>query len=162
MEGTYGLIIAIILYFPIAPLLGENPPDATSFSNGVIGLSVGWTLLVTVTGIFNIAATAVTSSMTRNVWKNLRTLLVWIIGLIIFYGSISTELGEAWYTPESFYILLGFCVMCFGIFIYYGKGSQYGQPKNLSQLKKKEEAVKETVKETVMETVKEAEEQISN
>lgn len=125
MEGTYGLIIAIVLYFPIAPLLRENPPDAKSFSNNdVIGLAIGWTLLVTVTGIFNIAATAVTSSMTRNVWKNLRTLLVWIIGLIIFYASSSTDIGEAWYVPGSFYILLGYCVMCFGIFIYYGKGSR--------------------------------------
>lgn len=125
MEGTYGLIIAIVLYFPIAPLLGENPPDAKSFSNNdVIGLAIGWTLLVTVTGIFNIAATAVTSSMTRNVWKNLRTLLVWIIGLIIFYASSSTEIGEAWYVPGSFYILLGYCVMCFGLFIYYAKGSR--------------------------------------
>ena len=103
MEGTYGLIIAIVLYFPIAPLLGENPPDAKSFSNNdVTGLAIGWTLLVTVTGIFNIAATAVTSSMTRNVWKNLRTLLVWIIGLIIFYASSSTDIGEG----KSFRVLI--------------------------------------------------------
>jgi drug/metabolite transporter (DMT)-like permease len=64
MEGAYGIVIAIILYFPIAPLLGENPSDvASSLSSkdNVIGLAIGWTLLVTVTGIFNIAATAVTA-----------------------------------------------------------------------------------------------------
>ncbi|KAK1732312.1 putative solute carrier family 35 member F6 [Skeletonema marinoi] len=126
MEGAYGIVIAIILYFPIAPLLGENPSDvASSLSkDNVIGLAIGWTLLVTVTGIFNIAATAVTSSMTRNVWKNMRTLLVWIMGLILFYATGSSELGEGWYIPGSFFILLSYGVMCVGIFIYYGKGAR--------------------------------------
>ena len=127
MEGAYGIVIAIILYFPIAPLLGENPSDvASSLSSkdNVIGLAIGWTLLVTVTGIFNIAATAVTSSMTRNVWKNMRTLLVWIMGLILFYATGSSELGEGWYIPGSFFILLSYGVMCVGIFIYYGKGAR--------------------------------------
>lgn len=126
MEGAYGIVIAIILYFFIAPLLGENPSDvANSLSQGgVIGLAIGWTLLVTVTGIFNIAATAVTSSMTRNVWKNLRTMLVWIIGLILFYATGSSNLGEGWYIPGSFLILLGYAVMCLGIFVYYGKGAR--------------------------------------
>jgi hypothetical protein len=126
MEGACGIAIAIILYFPIAPLLGENPSDvASSLCQGdVIGLAIGWTLLVTVTGIFNIAATAVTSSMTRNVWKNMRTLLVWIIGLILFYATGSSNLGEGWYIPGSFLILLGYAVMCVGIFIYYGKGAR--------------------------------------
>lgn len=126
MEGTYGLVIAVILYFPIAPLLGENPSDvANSSSKGdVIGLAIGWTLLVTFTGIFNIAATAVTSSMTRNVWKNMRTLLVWILGLVVFYATGGSELGEGWYIPGSFFILLSYGVMCVGIFIYYGKGAR--------------------------------------
>ena len=126
MEGAYGLVIAVILYFPIAPLLGENPSDvANSLSKGdVIGLAIGWTLLVTFTGIFNIAATAVTSSMTRNVWKNMRTLLVWVLGLVIFYGTGGSELGEGWYIPGSFLILLSYGVMCVGIFIYYGKGAR--------------------------------------
>jgi len=126
MEGAYGIVIAIILYFPIAPLLGENPSDvASSLSkDNVIGLAIGWTLLVTVTGIFNIAATAVTSSMTRNVWKNMRTLLVWIMGLILFYATGSSEVGEGWYIPGSFFILLSYGVMCVGIFIYYGKGAR--------------------------------------
>lgn len=126
MEGAYGLVIAVILYFPIAPLLGENPSDvADSLSKSdVIGLAIGWTLLVTITGIFNIAATAVTSSMTRNVWKNVRTLLVWIMGLIIFYATGGSELGEGWFIPGSFFILLSYGVMCVGIYIYYGKGAR--------------------------------------
>ena len=125
MEGAYGVIIALILYLPIAPLLGENPSDvANSFQGNVIALTIGWTLLVCVTGIFNIAATAVTSSMTRNVWKNMRTLLVWIMGLILFYSTGSSDLGESFDIPGSLLILLGYAVMCLGIFVYYGKGAR--------------------------------------
>ncbi len=126
MEGAYGIVIAVILYFPIAPLLGENPSDVASSlrKDNVVGLAIGWTLLVTLTGIFNIAATAVTSSMTRNVWKNMRTCLVWILGLILFYATGSSELGEGWYIPGSFFILLSYGVMCIGIFIYYSRGSR--------------------------------------
>jgi len=126
MEGGYGLIIALILYFPIAPLMGESLGDlGKSLSSGkILGLSLGWALLVTVTGVFNIAATGVTSSMTRNVWKNLRTTMIWIVSLVIFYASGNPSLGEEWVIPYSFYILLGFSVILAGIYLYYGKGSK--------------------------------------
>lgn len=95
MEGAFGLVIALILYFPLSPLLGEKPSVVRDdlASSKIIGLSIGWALLVTVTGIFNIAATGVTSSMTRNVWKNCRTCLIWVIGLIIFYATGNPGLG---------------------------------------------------------------------
>eukprot|EP00578_Thalassiosira_sp_NH16_P006829 CAMPEP_0181115524 /NCGR_PEP_ID=MMETSP1071-20121207/21476_1 /TAXON_ID=35127 /ORGANISM="Thalassiosira sp., Strain NH16" /LENGTH=551 /DNA_ID=CAMNT_0023199733 /DNA_START=56 /DNA_END=1711 /DNA_ORIENTATION=+ len=126
MEGSIGLVMALILYFPIAPLLGYSHSDTGNDLNNakIIGLSVGWTLLVTVTGIFNIAATGVTSSMTRNVWKNLRTCLVWIVGLIVFYASGDPDLGEPWVIPGSFYVLIGFSVMLGGVYVYYGKGAK--------------------------------------
>ena len=126
MEGFYGLLIAVILYFPLAPLFGEQPSKVgNDLTEGrIIGLSIGWALLVTITGIFNIAATGVTSSMTRNVWKNLRTCLIWIVGLIICYSTGNPDLGEEWVIPGSFYILIGFSVMLGGIYIYYGKGAR--------------------------------------
>ena len=80
--------------------------------------------MVTVTGIFNIAATGVTSSMTRNVWKNFRTCLIWIVSLIIFYATGNPELGEEWIMPGSFYILIGFAVMLAGVYVYYCKGAR--------------------------------------
>ena len=96
----YGIIIALILYFPIAPLLGENPSDVMESFKGndkVLGLAIG-----------NITATAVTSSMTRNVWKNMRTLLVWIMGLVLFYATGNADLGESFDIPgSSLLILLG-------------------------------------------------------
>ncbi len=123
MEGLYGLVFGLVFYTPIEPLLGEQPSDvATDLKNGkMIGLSIGWTILVTITGIFNIASTGVTSSMTRNAWKNVRTCLIWIVALIIFYAAGNPELGEEWMIPESFYILISFIVMLAGIYVY-GKG----------------------------------------
>ncbi|KAL7475922.1 hypothetical protein ACHAW6_001815 [Cyclotella cf. meneghiniana] len=126
MEGLFGLLIASVLYFPVASLTGENPSDIISGLNDrkIVALSIGWALLVTVTGIFNIAATGVTSSMTRNVWKNLRTCLIWITGLSIYYYTGNPDLGEEWLVPGSFYILLGFVVMLVGIYIYYCDGAR--------------------------------------
>mmetsp|Transcript_31292 Transcript_31292/g.64442 ORF Transcript_31292/g.64442 Transcript_31292/m.64442 type:complete len:456 (-) Transcript_31292:84-1451(-) len=123
MEGLYGLIFGLVFYIPIAPFLGEQPSDvANDLKNGkMIGLSLGWTVLVTITGIFNIASTGVTSSMTRNAWKNVRTCVIWAAALIIFYAVGNPELGEEWMIPESFYILISFIVMLAGIYMY-GKG----------------------------------------
>jgi hypothetical protein len=64
-------------------------------------------------------ATGATSSMTRNVWKNMRTVLVWIFSLAIYYGTGNTDLGEPWVVPDSFYIMCGFFVMLAGIYVYY-------------------------------------------
>eukprot|EP00804_Cyclotella_cryptica_P013478 CCRYP_005195-RA/>CCRYP_005195-RA protein AED:0.36 eAED:0.36 QI:822/1/1/1/1/1/2/66/493 len=126
MEGLFGLVIACVLYFPASPLLGEDPSETISDlkDRQIIVLSIGWALLVTVTGIFNIAATGVTSSMTRNVWKNLRTCLIWITGLSIYYYTGNHDLGEEWVVPGSFYILLGFVVMLIGIYMYYCDGAR--------------------------------------
>ena len=121
------MIVALILYFPLAPLFGEQPStvlEDLQRNSKIIGLSIGWGLLVTVTGVFNIAATGVTSSMTRNVWKNFRTALIWIVSLVIFYATGNPELGEEWFIPGSFYILIGFAVMLSGVYVYYGKGAK--------------------------------------
>ena len=80
---------------------------------------VGLTLLFTLTGVFNIMATSVTSSMTRNVWKNFRTVLVWAFGLILFYATRDDDLGEKWIWPNSVFVLCAFCVMLSGAYIYY-------------------------------------------
>ena len=79
---------------------------------------VGLTLLFTLTGVFNIMATGVTSSMTRNVWKNFRTVLVWAFGLVLFYAT-RDDLGEEWVWPNSVFVLCAFCVMLSGAYIYY-------------------------------------------
>merc|ERR1711957_996756 len=91
---------------------------------------VGLPFLFLLTGVFNIKATEVTSAMTRNVWKNFRTVLVWAIALGCFYLGNNPAYGEAWYTPESYIILFGFMVMGCGIIIYYWFKEQE-QPESL-------------------------------
>ena len=119
MEGLYGLLFGIPLYIMFAPesmgaTLGGL--EASPWEIMYIGIL---TIVFTVTGIFNIMSTGVTSSMTRNMWKNCRTILVWIWGLALFYSMGNKDLGEEWVTPDSFLILGGFMIMLSGIFIYY-------------------------------------------
>jgi hypothetical protein len=133
MEGIYGLLfgVPIYLYLESAVLdeklqdsnttlvLEEDGSSSSSSSTLKTGYIVGMTMLFTVTGIFNIMATGVTSSMTRNMWKNFRTILVWVLGLVLFYSLGNNDLGEAWMVPDSFFILFGFLIMLSGIYVYY-------------------------------------------
>lgn len=122
MEGLFGLIFGLMLYLPLAPIFGEDTTetwDTLTSSPFKTAYAIGLTLLFTLTAIFNIMATGVTSSMTRNVWKNLRTALVWIFSLLIYYCSDDKALGEPWLIPDSFFILGGFAVILSGIYVYY-------------------------------------------
>jgi len=120
-EGLFGLAFGIILYFPVAPLLGEDPSETREKLGdpGMAKFALGLVTLVLVTAIFNILATAVTSSMTRNVWKNLRTALVWIFALGIYRITSDDALGEPWVSPTSYFILASFGVIVTGIVVYY-------------------------------------------
>jgi len=122
-EGVFGLTIGLPLYLPLAPLLGEDPNEVWELlksSTWVLAYVSGLVLLFTATGVFNIVATAVTSSMTRNIWKNFRSLAVWILGLCLYYSSGNeSSIGERWKMPASFVTLLGFATMLGGICLYY-------------------------------------------
>lgn len=123
MEGLYGFCIGLIIYSTVGDQLMIEDIDSTmSMLSTNVNLRwwvVGLPFLFLLTGIFNIKATEVTSAMTRNVWKNMRTVLVWVIALGIFYIGNNSAYGEAWHTPESFLILFGFIVMSAGIIVYY-------------------------------------------
>mmetsp|Transcript_12871 Transcript_12871/g.25907 ORF Transcript_12871/g.25907 Transcript_12871/m.25907 type:complete len:247 (-) Transcript_12871:2564-3304(-) len=128
MEGLYGFVIGLIIYATIGNKFGIEDIDDT-ISMLMNNATLRWWLLglpflFLLTGIFNIKATEVTSAMTRNVWKNLRTVLVWSIALCIFYLGNNSKYGEAWHNPDSFFILLGFSVMTSGIVVYYWYKSQ--------------------------------------
>jgi drug/metabolite transporter (DMT)-like permease len=133
MEGLFGLVIGSTLYFPLAykSVIVLSSSEEESFVQvveedwSVAVAVVGLVLLFWITGGFNIWATAVTSSMTRNVWKNFRTILVWFLGLILFYSSDNNEdLGEEWWIPQSFVVLLGFAIMIYGAHLYYNERKQ--------------------------------------
>jgi len=123
MEGAYGFGLGLILYFTIGDKLGIEDTSLTiqllREEPQLLWWMVALPFLFLVTGIFNIKATEVTSAMTRNVWKNLRTVLVWLISLLIFYIGGNADYGESWFTPESYYILCGLFVMSAGICVYY-------------------------------------------
>jgi len=124
VEGFYGFAIGAIIYTAAAPHLTHIEDIDATYAKLVDNTNLCWWLLglpliFLVTGLFNIKATERTSAMTRNVWKTLRTVLVWVVALSIFYVGGNPALGEAWHTPESFVILSGFIVMTVGIFAYY-------------------------------------------
>eukprot|EP00563_Minutocellus_polymorphus_P017867 CAMPEP_0197725972 /NCGR_PEP_ID=MMETSP1434-20131217/12376_1 /TAXON_ID=265543 /ORGANISM="Minutocellus polymorphus, Strain CCMP3303" /LENGTH=363 /DNA_ID=CAMNT_0043311731 /DNA_START=337 /DNA_END=1425 /DNA_ORIENTATION=- len=109
--GLSALSIALIVYFPLASVLGQGPPAILNeFTSNpqLIAFFVGFVVLNTITDSFNILAITRTSAMTRVLWRNLRTCLVWMMGLIIFYLSGNPNLGENWDIPTSFYTLGAF------------------------------------------------------
>ena len=126
-EGLFGLAFGLLLYFPLAPSIGEDPSETwrqiRSASMMVyLGLLV---LLFLVVGVFNITATALTSSMTRNIWKNLRSAVVWTIGVIIFYSRERHDFGEGLSFPSSAVALAGFGLMICGVVVYYCKRGEH-------------------------------------
>jgi drug/metabolite transporter (DMT)-like permease len=129
LEGLFGLVIGSCIYFPLASKLGEPLAETMeSLSTwGVLEFTIGLVCLFLVSGIFNILAIAETCSMTLNLWKNFRTILVWVFGLIIFYSSQNENLGEEW-TPESFILLFGFFVMLGGAYLFYMKTIAVNEP----------------------------------
>ena len=122
-EGIFGLAFGLPLYLPLAPILGEDPSVVWALlqsSKWILTYVCGLILLFTTTGVFNILATSATSSMSRNIWKNFRSLVVWIMGLCIYYSSGNeNSLGEEWKIPASFVTLLGFATMLGGVCLYY-------------------------------------------
>ena len=125
LEGFYGTIWGLMIY---APLTARGILDEGRFTHTMKDLyydpilswfSIGLIVLVSITGIFNIYSTAETSAMTRNLWKNMRAVLVWAIGLTAFYTSGNETIGEDWVAPFSYFVLLGFSIMLLGIYVYY-------------------------------------------
>lgn len=102
LEGVFGLYLAIPLYFILGPLVGEIPSEAFAAIGANAGSVVYTVFLVILAGLYQILSTAVTSSMTRNVWKNFHGLLVWLVSLVAFYASGATgTFGEPWRIPSS-------------------------------------------------------------
>mmetsp|Transcript_15240 Transcript_15240/g.38386 ORF Transcript_15240/g.38386 Transcript_15240/m.38386 type:complete len:209 (+) Transcript_15240:40-666(+) len=114
MEGVFGLVFGVPIYFFCFS-------EEITFSRFNFGFEIGLVLLVLVTGILNIRTTEITSSMTRNVWKQFRIMLVWILGLLVYYLGNNEYLGEPWVFPGSLYVLGGFSVILTGVYFYYSE-----------------------------------------
>jgi drug/metabolite transporter (DMT)-like permease len=127
LEGCIELVIGIPIYFAVAALVGQELGEdfrevlpAIGENTGYIIYTLFLVLVFFVASLFQILSTGVTSSMTRNVWKNFRGLLVWIIGIIAYYSS-DGGFGEPFNIPGSLMLLGGFSLMMLGLFIYYRK-----------------------------------------
>lgn len=121
MEGMFGLILGLAI------CIGFSPEALPVWEKSEILFATGFVFLVLVTGILNISATALTSSMTRNVWKQFRTMLVWLIGLGIYYvfsQKNADGFGEQWVLPGSIYVLGSFSVIIFGVYVYYANWAE--------------------------------------
>ena len=129
-EGLFGLTFGLLLYFPLAPSIGEDPSETWLQIRRSASMLVYLSLLVLlflVVGVFNITATALTSSMTRNIWKNLRSAVVWTIGVMIFYSRKRHDFGEGLSFPSSAIALVGFALMICGVVVYYYKRGEHRQ-----------------------------------
>eukprot|EP00536_Pseudo-nitzschia_multiseries_P012655 jgi/Psemu1/260807/estExt_Genewise1Plus.C_4970009 len=112
MEGLFGLAFGL-------PITLVWFADELDVARSHIAYESGLVLLVLVTGILNIRTTEVTSSMTRNVWKQFRIMLVWILALLVYYLGTNTRFGEPWVDPDSWFVLGGFSVVLTGLLFYY-------------------------------------------
>jgi drug/metabolite transporter (DMT)-like permease len=122
IEGILGSLIAIPLYIGFGQYFQEDPGkifESIAHNTGYVCYIVFLVFIFYAGGIFQIMSTGVTSSMTRNVWKNFRGVVVWVISLTVYYSSAHGEYGEAWSSPESPMVLLGFLVMMIGTIVYY-------------------------------------------
>lgn len=128
-EGLWGLIFCSFIFMPIAQFLpgdegnGFHEDSLSSFvmlghSLRLVLVTLGYAFGIHLYNIFGMYITDITNALTRNVMDPLRTMLVWVMSLFIYY-VISKDLGEKW-TPWSFLELGGFIVMSGGVLTFNG------------------------------------------
>ena len=75
-------------------------------------------------------------------WKNVRGVMVWGVGLVLFYASKHERmenLGEQWLVPGSLLILAGSGVLLVGIYVYYRPSVVPQEPPHLQDIIEMEE-----------------------
>jgi drug/metabolite transporter (DMT)-like permease len=126
-EGMFGCLHCLLWVFPIVYMLPgrdhghlENPLDAFyMFFHSLPIAAVIFTDMALML-FYNVCGMEVTNSLSavsRVIIETLRTLLVWLCDLILFYFISNGKLGEPW-TPYSYLQAAGFCLTCFATFLY--------------------------------------------
>ena len=146
-ESFYGIVIALLLYVPLAPIFDKNDDKdnegdddsdggndsgiATAWkilkdTKGMIPYSILFLVISSFAGIFSILSIRMTSCMTRSIWQYFRAVPLWCIELFLFYytklernNNDGRLLGEPWNTKYSMIVLLGFLLMVVGVYTYY-------------------------------------------
>ena len=130
LEGIYGLILFMPIYFLATPLTGYNPTQAWGKAvenTAAICLTIGLVFVMFFAGTFKILAAAILSSMTQNLWvSSFRGPTVWVLELFLYYvvsdGKPSILIGEPWFMPGSFLFLVGLVINFGGVWTYYNHG----------------------------------------
>ncbi|PRW60118.1 glycosyl hydrolase isoform A [Chlorella sorokiniana] len=135
LEGLYGTALTLGLVLPLAQLLPgregggihEDTWESLHMLAGSAALrwAVGLTLLTV--AVYNVAGMLVTDRMgatTRTVLETTRTLLIWLVNLLLYYGQPfkGAALGERW-TAHSWLQAVGFGVLVAGT-LTYGHGEE--------------------------------------
>eukprot|EP00042_Codosiga_hollandica_P020955 m.70382 g.70382 ORF g.70382 m.70382 type:complete len:415 (-) comp50132_c0_seq1:75-1319(-) len=132
LEGSFGSLIMLIIVLPVVYAIPG--PQQSSMSRGsqensidaaymiknnyvLLILCVGYVLSIAFYNYCGLAVTKSLSAIHRTLIDALRTILVWIVDLLLFYAFKSPNYGEIW-TNYGFLQLGGFGFVVFGTLLY--------------------------------------------
>ncbi|KAK4535512.1 hypothetical protein CDCA_CDCA05G1537 [Cyanidium caldarium] len=146
-EGLYGMALCVLVLFPLAYLLPgydlggrwEDEVDSVvmiAHSGALAAILVVDAGSMLFFNLFSLNVTQLSSAMFRTILETMRTLLVWVVDLWLYYGWTGGRFGEAW-TRYSWLQVAGFVAIVAGTFTY-GK-----QPVDIGPVAEEVAAVKE-------------------
>jgi drug/metabolite transporter (DMT)-like permease len=126
-EGMFGCLHCLLWVFPIIYMLPgrdhghlENPLDAFYMFFHSLPIAAVICTDMALMLFYNVCGMEVTNSLSavsRVIIETLRTLLVWLCDLVLFYVISNGRLGEPW-TPYSYLQAAGFFLTCLATIIY--------------------------------------------
>jgi len=141
LEGLYGTLLQCLIVLPAAQKLPgsdvggklENTEDSLHMifktPDHLIAVTLVFTAFVML--FYNVLGMQVTGhlgALFRSILETTRTLLAWMVGLVMYYANVKLygePLGEAW-TSYSYLQAAGFVVLVMGT-ITYGRGDEKSQ-----------------------------------
>ena len=127
-EGLYGMALCVLVLFPLAYLLPgydlggrwEDEVDSVAMiahSGALAAILVVDAGSMLFFNLFSLNVTQLSSAMFRTILETMRTLLVWVVDLWLYYGWKGGQFGEAW-TRYSWLQVAGFVAIVAGTFTY--------------------------------------------
>ncbi|EME27408.1 Solute carrier family 35 member F6 [Galdieria sulphuraria] len=129
-EGLFGVAMMLLIVFPLAYWVpGQDSGSLENILDSFIMIEHSWILqgilLMDVCcmlffNYFSMNVTKLSSSMFRTLLETMRTMIVWIVDILLYYFISQGQFGEPW-TQYSFLQVIGFMFLVIGTFQY----SQY-------------------------------------
>jgi drug/metabolite transporter (DMT)-like permease len=124
LEGFWGFLITTFICLPIFQHVqwhgfSENSWETLYMLSHNRSILIGVSLYVVVILLYNATAMMVTQQFTavhRTILEAMRTLCIWMVNIFIYY-EVNNSYGEHW-TVWSWFEMLGFVILLFGLFIY--------------------------------------------